>query len=159
MFTRFAPVAGLFLALLGCGLFAQDKSKDESPRYAGPTEKGFLLPNGWTLTPAGKQVTITDLPLNIIPLTDNRHALVATSGFNKHELMLIDLGELKVARRETVRQSWYGLTTTPKQDLVWWSGGGGNMVHAFELKNGNLKRTSADEVDPKSLIAKRNWKN
>src|SRR5262249_21359801 len=26
-----------------------------------------------------------------------------------------------------------------------------NMVHAFELKDGNLKRTSADEVDTKSL--------
>ena len=36
-------------------------------------------------------LSLTDLPLNIIPLADNRHALVATSGYNKHELSLIDL--------------------------------------------------------------------
>jgi len=41
MFIRFALAAGLFVGLLGCGLFAQDKSEDESPRYAGPTDKGF----------------------------------------------------------------------------------------------------------------------
>jgi YVTN family beta-propeller protein len=151
MLTRFAPLAVLLIAPVGFSLSADDKPKDEKPRYAGPTEKGFLLPNGWTLTPAGKHVTIPDLPLNIIPLGDNRHALVASSGFNKHELTLIDFVDLKVASRETVRQSWYGLTTNSKQTRVWWAGGGADMVHAFELKDGNLKRTSPDEVDPKSL--------
>ena len=63
-------------------LRAQDK-----PRFAGPTERGFLLPNGWTVSPAGEQVELTDLPLNIIPLADGRHALVATSGYNAHELI------------------------------------------------------------------------
>src|ERR1700678_4025233 len=32
---------------LSVGLSAQ-----ETPRYAGATEQGFLLPNGWTLQPA-----------------------------------------------------------------------------------------------------------
>ena len=31
------------------------------------------------------------MPLNIIPLADGRSALVATSGYNKHELSLVDL--------------------------------------------------------------------
>ena len=35
---------------------AQDK-----PRPAGPTDRGFLLPNGWTITPAGDQV-VADRP-------------------------------------------------------------------------------------------------
>ena len=47
-------------------------------RYPGPTENGYLLPNGWTISPAGEQVTLTDLPLNILPLADNRHAVVGT---------------------------------------------------------------------------------
>ena len=58
----------------------------ESPRFAGPTNQGFLLPNGWTLKPAGEQVPLADLPLNILPLADNRHVLAATSGYNAHEL-------------------------------------------------------------------------
>src|SRR3954452_8373479 len=79
------------------------------PRFAGPTERGFLLPNGWTISPAGDQIGLTDLPLNILPLDGGRLALVATSGYNAHELSLVDLVERKVIDKETVRQSWYGL--------------------------------------------------
>jgi hypothetical protein len=32
------------------------------------------LPNGWILTPVGKHVTLTDLPLNIIPLGDGKES-------------------------------------------------------------------------------------
>ncbi|HZW30623.1 MAG TPA: hypothetical protein VFF52_07955, partial [Isosphaeraceae bacterium] len=51
----------------------------EASRYAGQTDKGFLLPNGWTLQPAGEQMPLADLPLNLIPMADNRHVLAATS--------------------------------------------------------------------------------
>ena len=40
-------------ATLAAPLLAQDK-----PRFAGPTDRGFLLPNGWTLSPAGEQITL-----------------------------------------------------------------------------------------------------
>ncbi len=58
----------------------------KNARIAGRTDDGFLLPNGWTLSPAGEQVTLTDMPLGIVPLADNRRALVASSGYNQHEL-------------------------------------------------------------------------
>ena len=79
------------------------------PQYAGKTERGFLLPNGWTISPAGEQVALTDLPLNIIPLDDGRHALAASSGYNAHNLVLVDLFTKNVVATETVRQSWFGL--------------------------------------------------
>src|SRR5271154_2452526 len=75
----------------------------EAPKYAGPTDKGFLLPNGWTLKPAGQHILLADLPLNIVPLADNRHVLVATSGYNAHELSLVDLEQKKVVDRQAVR--------------------------------------------------------
>ena len=82
----------------------------ETPRYAGPTsDQGFLLPNGWTLKPAGQHIPLPDLPLNILPLADSRHVLAATSGYNAHELSLIDLLDKKVVDRQAVRQSWFGL--------------------------------------------------
>jgi DNA-binding beta-propeller fold protein YncE len=117
----------------------------EAPRYAGATEKGFLLPNGWTLKPAGEHVSLADLPLNIIPLPDNRHALAATSGYNAHELSLIDLQERKVVDHQTVRQSWFGLALAPAADRVWWSGGGGKGLHVFRLVDRQLSRTSGPE--------------
>ena len=108
------------------------------PRYVGPTENGFLLPNGWLLTPAGKHVTLTDLPLNIIPLSDGKRALVATSGYNAHQLSLVDLSSPRVLEQQTVRQSWYGLALEPASGTVWWSGGGAGIVHSFALADGKL---------------------
>jgi YVTN family beta-propeller protein len=130
-------------------LLAQDAPKDvEKPRYAGPTEKGFLLPNGWTVTPAGAQVKLTDLPLNILPLSDNRHVLTATSGYNAHELSLIDLEQKKAVAVATVRQSWYGLAVDPNEERVWWSGGGGDRLHLFQLKDRILTQKSEPEPQP-----------
>jgi hypothetical protein len=126
-------------------LAGQDQGK---PVYAGPTDKGFLLPSGWTLTPAGKHVEVTDLPLNIIPLPDGRHALVATNGYNQHQLSLIDLNGPKIVDQQTVWQSWFGLAQAPAGGTIWWSGGGAGALHTFTLEEGKLKRTSPNEPEP-----------
>jgi YVTN family beta-propeller protein len=137
-----------YAAVALCALAALPLLADDKPQFAGPTDKGFVLPNGWTLTPAGMHVLLTDLPLNILPLERTRHALVATSGYNKHELSLIDLTALKTIDSQSVRQSWFGLAFDPARSSVWWSGGGGDMIHTFDLKDGKLTRTSPLEPDP-----------
>ncbi|HJZ54653.1 MAG TPA: alkaline phosphatase family protein, partial [Gemmataceae bacterium] len=103
------------------------------------------------LTPVGKHVEITDLPLNIHPLRDNKHALVTTNGFNRHEISLIDLGEGKVVASEWARQSWFGLAVGKAEDKLWWSGGGNGYLHTFDLKDGKFTRTSTKEADPTRL--------
>ena len=118
----------------------------ENASVSGQKQDGFLLPNGWTITPAGEQVLLKDLPLNIVPLSDGRHALVATSGYNAHELTLVDLESKDIKQTETVRQSWFGLAVSPNEDKLWWSGGGGAALHVFGLKDGKLAR--ADNGDP-----------
>ncbi|MBI3840309.1 MAG: bifunctional YncE family protein/alkaline phosphatase family protein [Planctomycetia bacterium] len=131
----------------------------EATRFPGQTEQGFLLPNGWTVSPAGQQVILPDLPLNIVALSDNRHVLVATSGYNSHDLTLIDLEKPAKLSTETVRQSWFGLAITPGEDKLWWSGGGGNMLHTFELKNGKLARTGSAEEPAKERDGNRDPKD
>ena len=135
------PCVCVLLVAVSVTAFAADKAQ-----FPGQKEKGFLLPNGWMITPAGEQVILKDLPLNIIPLADNRHALAATSGFNAHELTLVDLESNEIKQTETVRQSWFGLALMPAQDKLWWSGGGGAALHAFSLSEGKLTR--ADSGDP-----------
>ncbi len=130
---------GLLLSLL-TSLRAEDR-----PTRPGPTAKGYVLPNGWTITPVGRQVTLTDLPLNIRPLGDNHHVLVASSGYNKHELALIELDSGRVVDKQTVHQSWFGLALTPDEKRLWWSGGGAGMLHNYELSNFLLKRIGTEE--------------
>jgi YVTN family beta-propeller protein len=136
------------VALLGITLLARAQEKATAPAkaaFTGPTTSGFLLPNGWTISPAGDQVALTDLPLNIVPLADGRHALVASSGYNEHCLVVVDLAGKRVVAAENVRQSWFGLAVDQKAGKVWWSGGGGDRVHAYDLQGLALKRTSAPE--------------
>ena len=121
--SRLLAAALTVAATLALPLLAQEK-----PRTAGPVEGGFLLPNGWTITPAGEQVVLTDLPLNILPLADGRHALVASNGYNDHELSLVDLAEKEVVARQNVRQSWFGLAHDPATDRLWWAGGGSGIA-------------------------------
>src|SRR5262245_25527149 len=120
----------------------------DPPTRPGPTATGFLLPNGWHLTPAGRHFVTTDLPLNIVPLKDGRHALVGTSGFNPHRLSLIDLTDGRVLSRETVIQSWFGLAVAPDEKRVWWAGGGAGLVHTFDLIGDKLTRTGPTEPAP-----------
>jgi YVTN family beta-propeller protein len=142
MSRRTLPLIVLVAVLVIVPLLAQDK-----PRFPGPNDQGFLLPNGWTITPAGQQIPLTDLPLNIVSLKDGQQVLVATNGYNKHELSLVDVTTQKVIDRQTVQQSWFGLAMTPQEDQIWWSGGGANLVHTFNLKDRKLTRTGLEEPD------------
>ena len=140
----------LLIPALLIALALQSTRADNPPRTGpGPTPDGFLLPNGWRLTPAGRQLETADLPLNIIPLADGKRALMACSGFNRHELLLIDLNDLKVLARETAFQSWFGLAATKGKGpvSVWWSGGGAAMLHSFVLKPRGFTRTSKPDLN------------
>jgi YVTN family beta-propeller protein len=141
-------LALLLAALAVSPIFAQDKP--DPARTAGPTATGFLLPNGWHLTPAGKHLVTSDLPLNILPLKDGKHVLVATSGYNKHDLLLVDVSnsEPKTESSATVRQSWYGLAVDKGEGKIWWSGGGFQQLHTFDLAD-RLTKTSLPEPEPK----------
>jgi YVTN family beta-propeller protein len=154
MRCRVLPLAALLSALA-----AVPAPADNKPRFPGPTDKGFLLPNGWTITPAGRQVTLTDLPLNILPLPDGKRALVATSGFNRHELSLIDLTSARVVTRQGVAQSWFGLGLEPKQGKVWWSGGGADLLHTFDLSGSKLLPTGKVEPEAAKVFGRRGFRS
>ncbi|MCY2976186.1 MAG: beta-propeller fold lactonase family protein [Planctomycetota bacterium] len=122
-----------------------------STAFAGPTQTGFLLPNGWHLTPAGRHIVTNDLVLNLIPLSDGRRALASCDGFNEHYLGLFDLADGKLLSKQSVTQSWFGLQVSKDEKKIWWSGGGAGDLHLFDLNEQSLTRISPDEVDTKRL--------
>lgn len=130
--NRFASFAAALL--LSCVTI----SADDKPKFPGPEEGGFLLPNGWRVTPVGDQILLTDLPLNIVLTPDGKHALVTTNGYNAHEVSLIDLEEKKRIDKATVPQSWFGVAMQSKPQRLWWSGGGESVLHSFDFAEGKL---------------------
>ena len=146
----------LTLLALAPNASAQGTPAPDKSAFAGPTATGYLLPNGWHLTPAGKHVETSDLPLNILPLKDGKHAVVATSGFNAHTLYLIDLaadGGPKVVDTQAARQTWFGLAATKAEDKIWWSAGGQGDMHTFNLKGTKFERTSKPDAPIRKLTA------
>jgi YVTN family beta-propeller protein len=135
---------------------AQEKPASElatasQTRFPGPTANGYLLPNGWHITPAGRQVETSDLVLNIIPFNDSKHAVIATSGFNEHNLAVINIETGSFVAKESVYQSWFGLALTSDEKKLFWSGGGAGRLHTFDLANGQMTRTSEREPDVRSM--------
>jgi len=129
---------GLFVSLGPAG--AQNgAASGQAPPFPGPSVDGFLLPNGWRVTPAGRQVELTDLPLNILVSPDGKHAFVATSGYNAHELTAVELATGKKAAVASVNQSWFGLAADFDQNKLWWSAGGDSILYQFGWNEGQLK--------------------
>jgi YVTN family beta-propeller protein len=139
---RVGAVSFLLLPVVFAGLSAQETAPEG--RYAGPAgEDTFLLPNGWRLTPAGMHVPLADLPLNIVVSADGRFALVATNGYNAHELTVVELATGSKPAAQSVKQSWFGLARDDSKGEVWWSGGGASVLHRFTWHDDKLEACEA----------------
>ena len=89
-----------------------------------------VLPSGWRISPAGKQVPIGPLPLNILRLA-NGQIVVTVNGHSANGLWRIDPATGKVIDSLVIKAAWLGLAHrgTPAADTVWASGGSTNRVY------------------------------
>ena len=87
-----------------------------------------------------EQVLLTDLPLNILPLADSRQALVATSGYNAHDLSLVDLESGRPSSTpKPCGRAGSGWRCRPTKDRLWWSRRRRRRLHRFTLKDGQAR--------------------
>src|SRR5882762_5569520 len=97
----------------------------------GPQTDGTtLLPSGWRIRPAGRQVGVGTLPLNLVTLSDGS-VLVTNSGYGENGVMRIDPLAGSVVWRLPLKAAWLGLARTGRdwRDTVWASGGGTNRLY------------------------------
>jgi len=112
----------------------------------GPQQDGTtLLPSGWRVHPAGRQVGVGTLPLNLVTLSDGS-VLVTNNGYGENGLMRIDPLADSVVWRLPLRAAWLGLARSGRdwRDTVWASGGGTNRVYRLAWQGG--ARWSVDTV-------------
>src|SRR5207247_10847065 len=64
-----------------------------------------LLPNGWRISPAGRHLTVGDLPLAMLESADGRHIVVSSNGWMKPTLTVVDVRSSYVKSRRTVDRS------------------------------------------------------
>src|SRR6266540_2992527 len=113
----------------------------------GPVRGGAtLLPSGWRIQPAGRQVSVGTLPLNLV-VTGDGLAFVTNNGYGDNGLMRVDAAAGTAGWILRVRAAWLGLAHTGRRgaDTLWASGGGRNRV--YRLVSARLGATwTADSV-------------
>jgi YVTN family beta-propeller protein len=108
----------------------------------GPTEAGYLLPNGWRITPVGKQIPTQDLLLNIAPSPDGRVMVATHGGYNPHGLVVIDAESDRAVQRIPLPTAWFGLAWAPDGSRLYVSGGNNEdeaaPIYVFSFADGRL---------------------
>src|SRR2546428_6244444 len=101
-------------------------------REPGPLPDGStLLPSGWRIRPAGRQVTVGTLPLGLATLSDGS-VLVTNNGYAENGLMRIDPGAGAVIWTQPLAAAWLGLART--------GGGGPHTVWARRARTNRVYR-------------------
>jgi YVTN family beta-propeller protein len=97
-----------------------------------------LLPNGWKIHPAGRHMSIGDLPLAMVESPDGNFLVVTNNGYAKPTLTVVDLKRGYVSSRVTLEHAWLGLAWHPDGRRLFSSGAGQTTVDEFYWTNNKL---------------------
>lgn len=124
------------LAILLFVLLADRKISQKKP---GPTSEGrVLLHNGWSLSPAGRQVAVGGYPLKIISIPNSDYMVVNSNGFGEHFLAVVDAGSEKIVSHQPIQQGWMGIAADPAGKRVFVSAGSEDRVLVYRFAQGHL---------------------
>jgi YVTN family beta-propeller protein len=121
----------LFLLCFSLGALAQNLDAQLESRRA-------LLPNGWSLTPAGRSLEVGDLPLNIAVSASGKRVAVTNNGQSKQSIQLIDPQTEKVLDNVEIPKSFYGLKFSKNEQKLYASGGNDNWIFGYDIQNDKL---------------------
>jgi YVTN family beta-propeller protein len=96
------------------------------------------LPNGWSLTPAGKLLPLGDLPLNIAISPDRKFAAVTNNGQSTQSIQLIDIKRGITLDTKEIGKSWLGLVFSDDGKYLYASGGNDNIIVRYSVKKKKL---------------------
>lgn len=138
----------LFLAFLGALLSLRDRPEPAAPKAEAPREPTLLpgmqrdgrivLPNQWSLRPAGEQVALGDFPVNMVLHPSGKWLAVLHAGYGDHEVVILDVATKKKVSRTILEQTFYGLCFSPDGKQLFASGGDREVVHQFNFEGGYL---------------------
>lgn len=102
-----------------------------------------LLPNGWTLSPAGRSLPLGDLPLNIAVSKSKKLIAVTNNGQSVQSIQLINPFTEKMLDKVVIPKSWYGLKFSADEKYLYASGGNDNWILKYAIINNKLKLTDS----------------
>jgi len=115
-------------------------------------KRRVMLPNGWSLSPAGRSVEVGDLPLNIAVSASQNLMAVTNNGQGKQTIQLLDAKTEKVLDNIEIPKSFYGLKFSRDEKTLYASGGNDNWIMKYDIVGKKLKVSD-------SLILGKKWPN
>jgi YVTN family beta-propeller protein len=119
----------------------QERSRHDAQGFQSPRllpSRQFLLPNGWAISPAGRQVELGGLPLNLLAVPGSRYFLVTSNGYTDHFLAVVDAEREQVVQRVPIAEGWLGLASSSDGKRVYASAGSKNVILMYDLNDGRL---------------------
>ena len=132
----------LLLAALAAAALAPAPARRTPGLERGVT----LLPNGWRIAPAGRHLSVGDLPLAMVESHDGRYLVVTNDGYAKPTLTVVDLEDFTVRSRVPIENAWLGLAWNPAGDRLYSSGAPGNAIAELQFRDGALKESRRIEL-------------
>ena len=111
-----------------------------------------MLPNGWSLTPAGRSLEVGDLPLNMAVSSSQKLMAVTNNGQGKQTIQLIDTKTEKILDNVEIPKSFYGLKFSRDEKSLYASGGNDNWILKYAIVENKL-------ILDDSLILGKKWPN
>jgi YVTN family beta-propeller protein len=102
-----------------------------------------VLPNGWSLSPAGRNFPLGDLPLNIAVSHDGKRMAVTNNGQSIQSIQLIDPAAEKVLHTVVIPKAWYGLAFSDDDKSLYASGGNDNRINQYNIIDNKLVFTDS----------------
>src|SRR5262245_6872861 len=116
----------------------------------GPAEGDRVrLPNGWFLSPAGRQVGVGDFPLGLAVSPDGRLAAVTHSGSHAKGLDLVDLDAGSIVQNVPLDETWLGVTFMDGGRTLAVSAGHTNRILLFPIRDNRAGRPDTIAVGPR----------
>jgi YVTN family beta-propeller protein len=106
--------------------------------YAQTSDRPLRLPNGWSLSPAGKSMALGDLPLAMAVSSAGSWMAVTNNGQSEQYIQLIDPFGLRTVDSIKVHAAWLGLTFSADEHFLFASGGNDNFILQFKIDGQHL---------------------
>ena len=135
-FSRKNPISLVLPVITGFVLFVTTVSAQIVPNNSNPSK--VLLPNGWSLSPAGRSLPLGDLPLNIQVSPSQKLMAVTNNGQSKQSIQLIDPQTEKILHDQPIGKAWYGLKFSADEKKLYASGANDNIILAYPIINKKL---------------------
>ncbi|WP_435017785.1 bifunctional YncE family protein/alkaline phosphatase family protein [Tundrisphaera sp. TA3] len=116
-----------------------DEPARARPTWPGLTEAGsVLLPNGWSLKPAGRQQRLGDFPVAMSEHPSEPVLAVLHAGYGEHEVITLDVATGATIGRVALPETFQGLAWSADGKHLFVGGGFDDVIYRFDHASGLL---------------------